>query len=298
VAWAHPTTGVTEGCAPSLLPHFFATIPGLSELLARGYVVTATDYPGLGTVGPHPYLVGVSEGRALLDSVRAVGRLPEAKAGPRFAVWGHSQGGHAVLFAGEMARSYAPELALVGVAAAAPATNLATLLKDDINSPVGRVLAAYALSSWSKIYGAPLDPMVAPATQPAFDRVVADCIENIGEAYRVSVDVRPLRIGFPLRDPSTVAPWPGLFARNMPGHARAGAPLFISQGTIDPIVRPDVTAQFVKVQRVRGETVRFVKLDHVGHHTAGKVSAPAAVAWIDDRFANKPAPNDDVIQPK
>jgi hypothetical protein len=27
-------------------------------MLQRGYVVTATDYPGLGTAGPHPYLVG------------------------------------------------------------------------------------------------------------------------------------------------------------------------------------------------------------------------------------------------
>src|SRR5438105_2867292 len=39
VAWAHATTGVAEGCAPSLLPHVFATIPGLSELLTRGYAV-------------------------------------------------------------------------------------------------------------------------------------------------------------------------------------------------------------------------------------------------------------------
>ena len=298
VAWAHATTGVAESCAPSLLPHVFATIPGLSELLTRGYVVTATDYPGLGTVGPHPYLVGLSEGRAVLDSVRAAGRLPGTKTGSRFAVWGHSQGGHAVLFAGELARNYAPELSLVGIAAAAPATDLATLLKDDIDSPVGRVLAAYTLSSWSKIYGARIDPFIAPVARPAFDRAVADCVENIGEAYRVSVDIRPLRTGFPVRDVSTVAPWPGRLTRNTPGQARAGAPLFISQGTIDPIVRPDVTAQFVMVQRRRGETVRFVKLDRVGHMTAGKVSAPAAVAWIDDRFADRPAPNDDVIQPK
>jgi len=40
-------------------------------MLARGYVVVATDYEGLGDPGVHPYLVGVSEAYAVLDSVRA-----------------------------------------------------------------------------------------------------------------------------------------------------------------------------------------------------------------------------------
>jgi len=35
---------------------------------------------------------------------------------------GHSQGGHASLYTGELAASYAPDLKLVSVAAAAPAT--------------------------------------------------------------------------------------------------------------------------------------------------------------------------------
>ena len=75
VAWAHPTSGIASACAPSSYGRrFFATIPGLSEMLARGYVVTATDYPGLGTAGPHPYLIGLSGGRAVLDSVRAARR--------------------------------------------------------------------------------------------------------------------------------------------------------------------------------------------------------------------------------
>jgi hypothetical protein len=58
VAWAHPTTGVIPPCAPSLARVLFQSIQGLRDMLARGYVVAATDYPGLGTVGPHPYLVG------------------------------------------------------------------------------------------------------------------------------------------------------------------------------------------------------------------------------------------------
>ncbi len=91
-------------------------------MVDRGYVVAATDYPGLGTPQTHPYLVGVSEARAVLDSVRAARALTGAQ--NRFAVWGHSQGGQAALFTGLIAKSYAPDLDLVGVAAAAPATDL------------------------------------------------------------------------------------------------------------------------------------------------------------------------------
>jgi Secretory lipase len=100
VAWAHPTTGVVPRCAPSRAEVVFKQMQGLHDMVERGYVVAATDYPGLGTPGPHPYLVGVSEGRAVLDAVRAARDLPGAGAGHRFAVWGHSQGGHAVLYSG------------------------------------------------------------------------------------------------------------------------------------------------------------------------------------------------------
>ena len=100
---------------PGSLDRLAGTIWGLSEMLARGYVVVAADYPGLGTPGMHPYLIGESEGRAVLDSVRAARDLPDAGASNRFAVWGHSQGGHASLYTGELAASSAPDLRLVGV---------------------------------------------------------------------------------------------------------------------------------------------------------------------------------------
>jgi dipeptidyl aminopeptidase/acylaminoacyl peptidase len=132
IAFAHPTSGVVEACAPSLMPDVSGMIWGLADMLAQGYVVVATDYPGLGVPGQiHPYLIGVSEGRAVLDSVRAARALPRSGASNHFAVWGHSQGGHAALYTGELAASYAPDLKLVGVAAAAPATYLIELFEAE-----------------------------------------------------------------------------------------------------------------------------------------------------------------------
>ena len=136
---------------------------GLADMLAPGYVVVATDYPGLGVPGIHPYLIGVSEGRAVLDSVRAARALPDAGASNRFAVWGHSQGGHASLYTGELAASYAPDLKLVGVAAAAPATYLAELFDADSETPTGKELTAMTIYSWSKLYNTPATTWLSPA---------------------------------------------------------------------------------------------------------------------------------------
>ena len=61
IAWAHPTTGIVPHCAPSLAIFFFQQVQGLREMVRRGYIVASTDYPGLGTPGPHPYLVGVAK---------------------------------------------------------------------------------------------------------------------------------------------------------------------------------------------------------------------------------------------
>jgi hypothetical protein len=54
VAWAHPTTGIVPRCAPSLAAFIFQQIAGSRPLTERGFAIAATDYPGLGTIGPHP----------------------------------------------------------------------------------------------------------------------------------------------------------------------------------------------------------------------------------------------------
>lgn len=291
VAWAHPTTGVAENCAPSLREELFESIPHLTALVALDYVVVATDYPGLGTAGPHPYLVGLSEGRAILDSVRAAREIPAAGAGRRFVAWGHSQGGQAALFAGELAREYAPELELSGVAAIAPATDLAQLLKDDVGERSGRIIASYAFWSWSRVYGAPLDAVVPASELPAIDRVARDCVETTGEAFRAALDSLPLPAGFLKDGAYEASPWKSLLEQNRPGRSPTRAPIYVAQGREDEIVRPSVTADFVAELCRRGEIVRFESLPGVDHLRAARASATSAIQWMRDRLDGKPARN-------
>jgi acetyl esterase/lipase len=292
VAWAHGTTGIMPSCAPSLRPNVLALIPGLTEMLARGYVVAATDYPGLGTAGPHPYLVGVSEARAVLDSVRAARAFPGSGAGARFAVWGHSQGGHAALFTGQLARAYAPELSLAGIATAAPATLLAALFEDDLSTFKGKVFTAMALWSWSQVFKAPLDKVVAPGEMGAVRRTAEVCDETFFNLIDIVVDEFPLRHRFLIADPTRTEPWRSIIARNTPGGAPAGAAVFIAQGTADNEVPPAVNDRYADRLCRRGTPVRYVKLPGITHNAAARASAQEAVAWLEQRFAGARPPSD------
>ncbi len=292
VAWAHPTSGVVEKCAPSLMPDVAGMTWGLPEMLLRGYVVVATDYPGLGTPGYHPYLIGVSEGRAVLDSVRAARNIPETGAQKRFAVWGHSQGGHAALYTGQLAKSYAPELELVGVAAAAPATELAALFEADKGTETGDMLSAMALWSWSHVFNHKLDGIVAPAAMPAFEQTATDCLETIDEAAALEKAAEPLKEIFLTADPTKVEPWRAIMQRNQPGGAPPGAPVYIAQGTADTTVHPDITKQFARSLCRHGHPVSLALFNGVTHTFIARDAASNAVDWIAARFEGDQAPSD------
>jgi acetyl esterase/lipase len=292
-AWAHPTSGITPRCAPSLAIFLFQQIQGLRSFVARGYVVAATDYPGLGTPAPHPYLVGDSEARAVIDAVRVASNMPGAGGGQRFVVWGHSQGGQAALFTGMIAKTYAPELTLLGVAAAAPATDLVTLMNDDINSAGGKNITAMTLWSWHRVYGEPIDKLVDPRAIPTIDRLAHECIEGPFDLITRQRTERPLQQHFLMVEaPANIEPWHSLLEKNTSGVLPPDLPVFLAQGTADQIIRPGVTRDYMNKLCKAGSKVKLLMLPNVGHGRAAQASTIAAVNWIADRFAGDAPPND------
>lgn len=288
VAWLHATTGVDRACAPSEGPAPFGQIQGLAAFLAAGYVVVATDYPGLGGPGVHPYLVGASEARAALDSVRAALHLPGTQASARFAVWGHSQGGHAALFTAELARSYAPELRLVGAAAAAPVTDVAALIETPGDDPLWGALVSYLVFSWSRVSGAGRDGLVPAADPAVIDRVAKDCLQTARELQRLLTDAAPLH-GTPV---TPDAHWRRLLADNAPRPRPDDPPVFLAQGDDDPVIPPPLTKTFARRLCEDGVSVRYLGMPGVDHYRAAMRSADEAAAWIAGRFAGRPAPDD------
>lgn len=291
VAWAHPTTGVVSGCAPTLLPNLSQVIMGIDEITDKGWVIAATDYIGLGTKDPHPYLIGIAEANAVIDIVRAARQLKDIEAGGQFAVWGHSQGGHAALYTGLHARTYAPELELVGVAAAAPATELARLFKADEGTASGRGLTAMTVLAWSRLFGWPLGALVDAAAMRPFETVASDCIEDLPQFFKEDQDLKALPRTFLKVDPLTDPKFTAIIAANTPGALPAGMPVFIAQGTADTTVRPEITKDYVRELCAGGARVHLKMMPGVSHVTVALDAAYDAVAWMADRFAGAPAPN-------
>ena len=282
VAYTHGTVGVVTNCAPSLANNGRGTLflEGGAELLAAGYVVAATDYQGMGTPGPHPYLVGDSEAMNALDSVRAAHNLAKAHAGTDFAVWGHSQGGQASLCTGQLASTYAPELHLVGVAAGAPVPPLIDLFKVNIKTTVGKILIAMALQSWARVYDdANLDQIVTPVARPIVAKIARNCLYNPKQILASAPGSLALGLTFLSNPPWEVEPWKTIAAKNNPGGAPTQAPILITQGDADPIVAPGVTKQFVNKLCKNGETVELRLYPGVQHLDAGHVAAPDVAKW-------------------
>jgi acetyl esterase/lipase len=293
VAWAHPTTGVVPRCAPSLALFVFQQMAGSRHLLETGYAIAATDYPGLGTPGPHPYLVGVSEARAVIDSVRAARSFPGLENSTRYAVWGHSQGGQAALFTGMIAKSYAPELQLVGVAAAAPATDLSVLMTDDLNTAGGRNLTAMTIWSWARVFNAPINEVVEPAAMPTVDALANQCIEGAFDLYVRGKMSAPLATTFlSVKNPATVEPWKSLLVQNTAGNLPNDIPVFLSQGLSDGLVRPAVTQAYKQRLCKAGSKVKMLLMPGVSHGFIGYDSADAAADWMADRFRGNKPPSD------
>jgi pimeloyl-ACP methyl ester carboxylesterase len=292
VAWAHPTTGIVDRCAPSRARAFFQSVQGLRDMLDRGYAIAATDYPGLGTSDVHPYLVGDSEGKAVIDSVRAARFIPGVGSGHSFAVWGHSQGGQAALFTGLLATSYAPELNLVGVAAAAPATDLRKLMIEDIDTSGGRNITAMTLWSWSRVYDAPMADVVMPQAIPVINQLANDCIERFFDVLLRRGPTRALARSFlKVNDFADRQPWRSLLERNTPGPLSPRIPVFLAQGTTDNLVLPSITLAYRSKLCRSGSPVDMMMLPNIGHLMIARKAAPATVAWIADRFNGRPAPS-------
>ena len=292
VAWAHGTSGIADACAPSTNSWLFSSIAGLASLLRHGYIVAATDYQGLGGPGPHPYLVGPVAAHSVLDVVRAAREVPQAAASNRFAVWGESQGGHATLWTARLAATYAPDLQLMGAAAAAPPVDLPANLTGNANATVRALLTAYAGASWSEVYDIPLSTITGPTGQDLIRRLARNCVTLDGFKMRTKIGL--VRLTRQLRgvDLNASPRWADQMRANSVAPRKFDVPVLIAQGSADLIVSSAVTRTFVEEVCRAGQPVRFLQVAGGDHVTIAKRTATTTIDWISDRFAGRAVPDD------
>jgi pimeloyl-ACP methyl ester carboxylesterase len=286
IAWTHGTTGVATGCAPSLLADPFAHVPALAPLLAQGWVYVGSDYVGLGTPGPHPYLIGEGEARSALDAVRAARQMTELALDKQTVVWGHSQGGHAALWAAILAPRYAPDTSVVGVAAAAPASVLPALLLAAQDSIVGKILSSFVVRAYVDTYPeVGFDDIVRPGARLLVRDIARRCLA--GRETLVSVaEAAMLATPIFAVDPRT-GPFGRRLDENIP-RAPIEVPVLIAQGLTDELVLPRLQEDYVKARCDAGQRLEYRRYEGRDHLSLVAPDSPLTadlVRWTQERIA-------------
>ena len=285
VTVAHGTTGIADECAPS--KESGAAEGALaSTAVDRGYVLAVTDYEGLGTPGRHPYLVGESEGRSVLDAALAAAQLPGADVGPRFAIAGYSQGGHGALWAGQLADEWVPGLDLVGTFAGAPASELPVIFTAAGSLPVAGFLYMI-IAGFEAAYPGQADPslLLTPAGIDVLDEVDDGCVSDVVSriAELPSDDLLKPGVG-------SIEPWATLAAENDPGRVATDTPILVVHSAADTVVPAALSELMVERMCGLGQQVERRVYDTGQDH--GEAAPQAFVDgfdWIDARFAGEPA---------
>jgi hypothetical protein len=289
IAWAHGTTGIVPGCAPSVMAPF-ANVPAVGRIIAENWIYVATDYVGLGTAGGHAYLIGEDAARAVLDSIRAAGRLDGFSADNRTVVWGHSQGGHSALWTGIRAGDYAPDVNITGIAALAPASDLPALLKSGQGTMFGKIVSSYLIHAYAAAYpDVGIASYVQPRARPFVGDVASRCVGGWPTLLSAAETKLFPSAGIFARDPAS-GPLGDRLRQNTPATAMA-ADVFIAQGAADDLVLADVQSRYVAARCAAGQDIDYriyAGRDHVSLVTDHPALDDDLIAWSRDRFSGVP----------
>jgi len=279
VTWAHGTTGIADQCAPSRLGVGSGS-PLEDALLARGYAVVNTDYEGLGTPGTHPYLIGVSEGRSVLDIVRAARQLYPTELSDNVVIAGHSQGGQSAIWAAYLAPTWTPELKVKGTVPFAPVSH--------IEDQTG-LLANVGLTGFSGLVamimrgidvydpGANVSAALTPQAAALYPETLTKCLPDLQKANAYgSIPLNQMVL--PGTDLSRVI---ADEKANDEAFLKIKTPLLIEQGLADSTVFPAYTKQMQTELVADGVQSTLHTWNGIDHGTVVK-GAPAldAIAYI------------------
>jgi hypothetical protein len=284
VAYAPGTHGLANYSAPSRL-----IARGLdwetafvAHLLGQGHAVVMTDYEGLGTPGDHPYVIGRTIGRNVLDSLRAALSFGPAGLEPSIplGIMGYSEGGNASAWAAELHPVYAPELAIAGCASGS--------IPADLESAGQRIDGS--LYAFFGGYGA----LGLNAAYPSLD--LAQYLTAEGERHmhrlrRSSVVTATLRgphfLGFSAmttENPLHIPEWQARMRENRLGTSAPTAPVYLYTSVRDHLVEPSQTRDLARRWRARGADVHLQEVPAVDHITGLMLGGHGASRWLNGQL--------------
>jgi len=285
VAWAHPTTGLGDQCAPSRNVNPLAdTTNWLPQMMSRGWVVTATDYAGLGTPGISMYIDGHSEAADVTYSVKAAEQIPGTNMGKQWVVWGHSQGGNSSLWTGELANELAPDRELLGVAAAAPAAEVNLIMEAQWDTTIGWVLGPEVTQGLATVYPEmTIDGVVSSAGQSAGPDIANSCVMTTGGLLgwvRQNVLNQRYFDSNPTKNPG----WVSALDAQTPKPI-LDVPVLVVQSLADEVVLPWPNAVLQEKWCKAGSDLEMMWLGKISHGETAITAGPSVVDWIEQRFS-------------
>lgn len=288
IVWNHGTTGVAQGCAPSLRDASATkwSIPALEQALKAGWVVVASDFSGQGAPGAYPYLIGKGEARSSLDAVLAASELrTDLTLSPDTVVWGHSQGGHAALWTTAIAEDYAPGIDVLGTAVVAPVADPPALARELLSGPPNAMLSvitSWVLVPYSETYAdVHLDDYIAEGSRSIVLEMTQRCpsepgvVVSVLTALGVSED-RPL-YNADLTD--------GALGRRLAENAMTeplGTPMLVAWGADDEVIPPKLQRDYVQELCAEGQAVRwatYAGYDHLRPILPKSRFLPVLYSW-------------------
>lgn len=281
--WVPEGIGLSPSCAPSVRGLAAGGLSFLDQVAAAGYALLVPDLPGLGVEGESSYLIGQVEGRGVLDALRAVRQLDGVRFGDA-VLWGNGQGGHAALWAGLIRDDYAPEVALEGVAALAPLTDLVAMFGAADDGPERERAQAYLISSYAQAYPeVHFNGYVRSSAWLRVRETAARCQDRPGPLLDW---LQPLEPGLAWVRPATEGPLGTRLATNRPD-GRIPVPVFLAQGGADQVITKNVQDGYVADQCRRGTGMDYRVYGDRDHQSLISANSPAIadlLAWTADRL--------------
>ncbi|MFG2723371.1 lipase family protein [Streptomyces sp. NPDC048416] len=280
----------------------------LVPFLLQGYDVVVPDTEGQSA----DFAAGPEYGTTTLDSLRAVGRSPETgmNADTRFGLIGYSGGAIATQWAATLAPSYAPEVNrnLVGFTEGGLLVDPAHNLKYVDGSLVWAGVIPMALIGTSRSFGIDLKPYMNSYGLEVYKKLENGSIVNALGQYPGLTWKKLAKPQY--ADPNSVPEFVKAVNKlNLGSAATPTVPGFIAQGnggvlegtfsnlpgikTGDGVMVAGDVRSLARQYCATGNTsIKFEQYGLLSHVGATVPWAPAALSWLNDRFAGRPAPSD------
>jgi pimeloyl-ACP methyl ester carboxylesterase len=282
VIWAHGSLGIADECAPSRSKDGSELIANFDDYINKGYAVIAPDYEGFGTPGTHPFLVGESEGRTVLDSVRMAQNFEPINPIAGAVIVGHSQGGQSALFAGELRASYAPEVSLSGVVAIAPAGELLSLFEYSSTSGfnIGFIVMT-AIGFKAEYEELDLTQVLTDSAIEKSSIIERGCLFSVLDSYKSDVGTTFTN------DPETIPSWKAILDKNSPGKKLIDTPTLLVHGLEDSTVPSLVSQNIFTSTCALGTAASRETYTDESHGSVLFSSKTKVMTFIKERFDNK-----------